>query len=64
MLSNVAFERPNHRTAMALFNASHLTDTTEPSCVILNPVNQADLIVRLRLSHSWISALTVTSSEG
>ena len=62
MLSTVVFERPNHRTAMALFNVSNLTDTTDPACVILDPVNQADLIVRLHLSHSWISALTVMPS--
>ena len=38
------------RTAFALSYVSYLTDIADPSCVILDPVSQADLLVRLRFS--------------
>ncbi len=37
-------------TTMALSNFSHLTDISDPSCDILDPVSQADLKVRLRFT--------------
>ena len=38
------------RTSTALSNVCHLTDSLDPSCVILDPVNQADHMDRLRFS--------------
>ena len=38
------------RTGFALSYVSYLTDIADPSCVMLDPVSQEDLLVRLRFS--------------
>jgi hypothetical protein len=46
------------RTTTALSNVSHLTDSLDPSCVILDPASQADLMDSLRFStHKLIENL-------
>ena len=39
-----------HRTALALSHARHSADVTDPSLLVLEPGNRADLLARLRFS--------------
>jgi hypothetical protein len=44
----------SNRTALALSQVSHLTDTADPSCFVLDDTIQVDLLARLRFStRNW-----------